>query len=83
MSLNELRRGDRATVTSIPEESLRIQLLRFGITIGCSVQCHARVPCGPVVLRYGGQEIAVGRDVARGVGVRRFGPGGEFCVGPA
>lgn len=70
MSLNDLRRGDSATVVAIPDDSLRIQLLRFGITAGCSVRCHAKVPFGPVVLRYGGQEIAVGREVARRVGVR-------------
>lgn len=69
MSLNDLRRGQRATVASIPDEGLRIQLMRFGITAGCNVRCHAKVPFGPVVLRYGGQEIAVGRDVARRVGV--------------
>lgn len=82
MCLNDLRRGESATVVSIPDESLRIQLLRFGITSGCRVSCNARVPFGPVVLRYGGQEIAVGREVARKVRVRagddghgRSGPG--------
>ena len=69
MSLSELRRGDFATVLSIADEGLRMQLLRFGITAGCRVRCHARLPFGPVVLRYGGQEIAVGREVARRVRV--------------
>ncbi|MBI5014010.1 MAG: ferrous iron transport protein A [Deltaproteobacteria bacterium] len=69
MCLSDLRRGDSATVTGIPDENLRMQLLRFGITSGCHVSCHARLPFGPVVLRYGGQEIAVGREVARSVSV--------------
>ena len=77
MSLSDLRRGDSATVVDIPDEGLRMQLLRFGITAGCRVRCHARLPFGPVVLRYGGQEIAVGREVARRVAVDRKGSGAE------
>lgn len=76
MCLNDLRRGESATVVNIPDDSLRMQLLRFGITSGCQVSCHTRVPFGPVVLRYGGQEIAVGREVARKVRVRA-GDGGQ------
>jgi EAL domain-containing protein (putative c-di-GMP-specific phosphodiesterase class I)/Fe2+ transport system protein FeoA len=60
MCLSDLRRGESATVTHIPDETLRMHLLRFGITSGCRVNCHARLPFGPLVLRYGGQEIAVG-----------------------
>jgi Fe2+ transport system protein FeoA len=69
MCLSDLRRGQYATVTHIPDDSLRMQLLRFGITAGCKVRCHTKLPFGPVVLKYGGQEIAVGRRVARRVGI--------------
>jgi Fe2+ transport system protein FeoA len=69
MCLSDLRRGESATVIHIPDETLRMHLLRFGITSGCRVDCHTRLPFGPVVLRYGGQEIAVGREIARKVRV--------------
>lgn len=69
MCLSELRRGQHARVVEIPEETLRMQLLRFGITHGCEVCCHAKLPLGPVVLKYGGQEIAVGRQAARNIKV--------------
>ncbi len=65
MCLSEMRRGQTATVTHIPDESLRTQLLRFGIATGSRVLCHAKLPFGPVVLRFGGQEIALGRDLAQ------------------
>jgi len=65
MSISELRRGQIATVGHIPAEELRVQLLRFGITAGCQVSCHTNIPFGPVVLKYGGQEIALGRELAR------------------
>lgn len=64
MCLSELRRGQAATVAHIPDATLRAQLLRFGIAAGSRVLCHARLPLGPVVLRFGGQEIALGRQHA-------------------
>lgn len=69
MCLSELRRGQVATVAHIPEEQLRVQLLRFGIIPGSQVSCHTNIPFGPVVLRYGGQEIALGREIARRIRV--------------
>lgn len=69
MCLSDLRRGQWAKVVQISDENLRVQLLRFGISDGCRVCCHAKLPFGPVVLRYGGQEIAMGRQVARTIQV--------------
>lgn len=69
MCLSDLRRGQWAKVIQIPDEHLRVQMLRFGIAAGCRVRCHARLPFGPVVLKYGGQEIAVGRQVAETIRV--------------
>jgi len=65
MSISELRSGQTATIRHIPAEELRVQLLRFGITSGCRVNCHTNIPFGPVVLKFGGQEIALGRELAR------------------
>ncbi len=70
MSLNELKRGQSATIGNVPDETLRVQLLRFGITSGTEVCCHCKLPFGPVVLKYGGQEIALGRDIARQITIQ-------------
>ena len=67
MSVSEMKVGDIATVLEVPEGGIRDQLLRFGIAPGAKVRCHARLPLGPVVLKFGGQEIALGREVAKGV----------------
>ena len=69
MSLTDLRRGQWAAVDQIADDGLRLQLLRFGIIPGCRVRCHTRIPLGPVVVQFGGQEIAVGRRAARSVRV--------------
>lgn len=69
MCLSELKRGQSARVETIADEQLRVQLLRFGIAAGCRVICHTRLWAGPVVLRFGGQEIALGREMARQIQV--------------
>lgn len=69
MCLCELKKGQKATVTEVPEGELRHKLLRFGIAPGAKVKCHAKPPLGPVVVRFGGQEIALGRDIAKKVKV--------------
>jgi len=65
MCLNELKPGREARVNHIADAELRTQLLRFGIANGSQVRCLNRIPFGPIVLRYGGQELALGRGIAR------------------
>jgi len=81
MCLSDLKRGEWGRVVRIEDEKLRVQLLRFGIHGGCRVRCHARLPFGPVVVRYGGQEIALGREVARGIEIQsdRLPAGAAAC----
>lgn len=70
MSIKEMKKGATATVTEVPEGDIRHQLLRFGIAPGCKVKCCSKLPLGPVVVRFGGQEIALGREIASRVLVR-------------
>jgi len=69
MCLSEMNQGQCARVANIPDEDLRTQLLRFGITTGSEVCCHCRIPLGPVIVRFGGQEIALGRSLAQQIRV--------------
>ena len=72
MSISDLRRGQFANINNIPDEQLRIQLLRFGIAAGSKVCCHTNMPFGPVVLKFGGQEIALGRKIAKQIEIDNF-----------
>ena len=63
--------GQRFLVTSVDDEHARITALRFGMAEGACVHCVTRIPAGPIVLRSGRQEIAVGRQLAKRIGVRR------------
>jgi len=69
-TLADAHPGDRLVVTHVDNDHARITALRFGMAEGACVRCVTRIPAGPIVLRAGRQEIAVGRSLARQIGVR-------------
>lgn len=68
-TLEGLRRGETARVVAVDDEAARVLAMRIGVAEGSRVSCVARIPKGPVVLRAGRQEIAVGRSLARRIRV--------------
>ena len=64
-TLAVLRPGQEATIAEIPDRTARALAMRFGMGCGACVRCVSVIPGGPVVLRSGRQEIAVGRGLAR------------------
>ena len=69
-TLADARVGDRLVVTHVDNDRARVTALRFGMAEGACVHCVTRIPAGPIVLRAGRQEIAVGRNLAKQIGVR-------------
>ncbi|MBN1192786.1 MAG: ferrous iron transport protein A [Coriobacteriia bacterium] len=63
--------GNSAVIESIECPNARAQALRFGMGEGATVSCVTVIPSGPLVLRSGRQEIAVGRGLARRIRVRQ------------
>lgn len=72
-TLADARVGDKLIVTGVDDDRARITALRFGMAEGACVDCVTRIPAGPIVLRSGRQEIAVGRDLAKRINVRAAG----------
>lgn len=68
-TLAALRPGATAVIGSIACATARAQAVRFGIGEGAVVSCITTVHAGPVILRSGRQEIAVGRRLARQIRV--------------
>jgi len=68
--MDTLRRGDRCVVVAIDDDRARDVALRFGMAAGATVSCVTTIPAGPIVLRSGRQEIAVGRGLAKRIRVR-------------
>ena len=58
-------------VAAINDESARVHALRFGMGEGARVACVTRIPAGPVIIKSGRQEIAVGHKLARHIHVLR------------
>jgi Fe2+ transport system protein FeoA len=71
-TLDGARRGDRMVVLGVDDDRARIHAIRFGMGEGACVQCVTRIPAGPIVLRSGRQEIAVGRELAKRISVRHL-----------
>jgi Fe2+ transport system protein FeoA len=69
-TLADAHAGDRLIVTHVDNDHARVTALRFGMAEGACVRCVTRIPAGPIVLRAGRQEIAVGRNLAKQIGVR-------------
>lgn len=69
MTLDKARRGQKLKIISLPNDLIRAQALRFGIAEGTLVTCREVIPAGPVVIARSRQEIAIGRGLARLIGV--------------
>lgn len=69
MTLDQATKGDTLKVVSVPSGQTGAQLLRLGIGKGSLVKCVLKLPGGPVVVRRGNMEIALGRKTAANVTV--------------
>ena len=72
MNLDEARKGQVIKITNIPNELIRVQALRLGISEGVVITCREVVPAGPVVVSRNKQEIAIGRNLARTIIVEPY-----------
>lgn len=64
MTLTEMKQAAGVRVLQIPEGLLGAQLMRLGISEGSELTCALKIPTGPIVVRRGDVEIALGRKIA-------------------
>jgi len=67
--LTMLLTGSYGRIVSLPPGAFRSQAIRFGLSEGSRVMVRERVPRGPVVIRRGLQEVAIGRNLAGSIAV--------------
>ncbi|MFZ5817593.1 MAG: FeoA family protein [Bacillota bacterium] len=70
MTLDQTIPGQAFIITSIDDDFARLQAIRFGIAEGAQAICQTILPGGPVVVRKGKQEMALGRNLAHRIHVR-------------
>ncbi|AZR73527.1 iron transporter [Anoxybacter fermentans] len=67
MTLAQVERGAKVKIKNIPDDFIRAQAIRFGISEGAEVECIEKIPGGPVIVRKRFQEIAIGRRLAENI----------------
>lgn len=71
-TLDCMSKGEKFEIVSVNDNAARVQALRFGVCEGANVECVTKIPAGPLVIKSGRQEIAVGRSLAKRISVRRL-----------
>lgn len=69
MRLDQATPGQELMITAIADDLARLQAIRFGIAEGSRAVCQTVLPGGPIVLRKGQQELALGRNLANRISV--------------
>jgi ferrous iron transport protein A len=72
MTLAQAEKGEKLIICSINDSEMRMKAIRFGIMEGAEVICAGKLPSGPVIIRKGRQELAVGRGLAQNIAVERI-----------
>ena len=70
MTLDQTKPGQTFLIRSIDDPAARLAAIRFGIAEGSLAACQAVLPGGPVVVRKGKQEMALGRSLAHRIQVQ-------------
>jgi len=72
VTLEQAKVGERLIVRDIIDPEMRMKAIRFGVMQGAEIVCAEKLPYGPVVIRKGRQELAVGRRLAGRIIVEPF-----------
>jgi Fe2+ transport system protein FeoA len=67
MKLDQIKNNQKFKVINIPNEIIRAQVIRFGITEGSEAVCVQVIPGGPVIIRKNRHELAIGRALAKSI----------------
>jgi Fe2+ transport system protein FeoA len=71
-TLDRLVKGDRFSIVDVLDDEVRCQLVRFGVEPGQSLYCDYVLPGGPIIVKRGRQQIAIGRNLAERVRVEVY-----------
>lgn len=64
MTLSDVKKGQKIRILKIDDSNARHQTIRLGLGEGSHVLCSEKLPSGPILLRLGLQEVAIGRSLA-------------------
>lgn len=64
MTLSDAKKGQKIKILKIDDSNARHQTIRLGLGEGSHVLCSGKLPSGPILLKLGLQEVAIGRSLA-------------------
>jgi Fe2+ transport system protein FeoA len=71
-TLDQAQVGDRLTILRLADAETAAMALRLGVAEGECVELVSKIPGGPLVLRVGAMELALGRSLCRSIEVERL-----------
>jgi Fe2+ transport system protein FeoA len=72
-TLDCVKKGNSCVIRRIPAGEIKAQAIRFNLTEGNTAVCQGIIPAGPIILKIGQQEVALGRNLARQIEVEEVG----------
>jgi Fe2+ transport system protein FeoA len=69
VTLDTLKKGENALIAEQLDPEDAINTMRIGLIPGQIVQVLAKIPGGPMVLRLGHAELAIGKDLSQRINV--------------
>jgi ferrous iron transport protein A len=70
-TLEQAKVGDTLLIRRITDPETAITAMRLGVSEGEVLELASKVPGGPVVIRRGAVEIALGRELCRQIEVEK------------
>jgi Fe2+ transport system protein FeoA len=70
-TLEQAKVGDTLLIRRINDPETAINAMRLGVSEGEVLELASKVPGGPVVIRRGAVEIALGRELCRQIEVEK------------
>lgn len=70
MKLSNVQKGQMFKIINIANSAARHQTIRLGIGEGSTVSCSHKLPYGPIILKLGMQEVAIGRNLADDITIK-------------
>ena len=64
MTLADAKKGQLIKIMKIHDDLARHQAIRLGFGEGSKLTCSQKLPSGPILIRLGRQEVAIGRSLA-------------------
>ena len=64
MTLSDAKKGQQVKILEINDLKARHLAIRLGFGEGSKLICSEKLPSGPVLVRLGKQQVAIGRSLA-------------------